>query len=270
MNLKSFVLPILLSIIYLSSSSQKRDEDEMKKFIKLDNLKWEEVFYDSCTTGWKKNWTLDGKKATILHSEKGMDFMAGPVRREDESHAVLWTKESFKGDIRIDYEYTKLEDIQEAVTIIYIQASGSEELGFDKDISMWAEQREVAAMNKYFRNMNTYHISYAAFNIGNEEAESDYIRARRYMPANKKGLRGTDLKPDYFNTGLFKRGVLHKITILKKDDDLFMYIRNDEKKMLCHWKTGDFPPVVEGRIGLRHMWTRGARYMDFRISQLKD
>jgi hypothetical protein len=88
------------------------------------------------------------------------------------------------------------------------------------------------------------------------------------MPGAKKGLRNTDMAPDYFKTGLFKKGVPHKITIIKHGDDLFMHIRNPEREQLCHWRTDKFPPVTEGRIGLRHMWTRGARYRDFRISTL--
>lgn len=118
--------------------------------------------------------------------------------------------------------------------------------------------------------MNTFHISYAAFDIRNKKKDNDYIRARRYMPEKGNGLKGTDLKPDYFETELFKKDVPHKITIIKKGINLFMYIRNSEKEMLCHWKNDSLPPVNEGRIGLRHMWTRGARYKDFRISQLKD
>ncbi len=82
-------------------------------------------------------------------------------------------------------------------------------------------------------------------------------------------MQDTDLKPDYFKTGLFKKGVTYKITIIKKDDDLFMFIRNNERQLLCYWETSKYPPLTKGRIGLRHMWTRGARYKDFKISQLK-
>ena len=70
---------------------------------------------------------------------QGMDFQAGPVRKEG-SHAVLWTKESFQGNIRLDYEYTKLDDAIDAVTILYLQATGSGAAGYDKDISKLARQ----------------------------------------------------------------------------------------------------------------------------------
>ena len=61
------------------------------------------------------------------------------------------------------------------------------------------------------------------------------------MPSAKKGIKGTEL---------------------------FMYIRNEQIEKLCHWKADEFPPITEGRIGLRHMWTRNAQYRDFRISVL--
>jgi hypothetical protein len=88
------------------------------------------------------------------------------------------------------------------------------------------------------------------------------------MPESGEGLANTALEPDYLKTGLFKKSVPHNITVIKTGNDLFMQFRNREKQHLCRWKTDSFPPILEGRIGLRHMWTRAARYRDFRISQL--
>ena len=111
--------------------------------------------------------------------------------------------------------------------------------------------------------MNTYHISYAAF--PNNDDTTSYIRARRYMP-ERSGLQGTDLKPDYFPTGLFKTGVPHQITVIKKARDLFMRVENSELTLYCHMANHDLPPITEGRIGLRHMFTRSALYKDLKIS----
>jgi len=271
MKMRNLILLILLGCVFLLhfahvSAAKESADPHAKRFRELSSLDWRAVFNDPCTGNWKDRWTLDGRKATVTNGTKGMDFRAGPVRRDNASHVVMWTKQSFKGDIRLDYEYTKLDDTVEAVTILYIQATGSGADGYDKDISKWADKRQVPAMKTYFNHMNLFHISYAAFNIGNKDPKKEYIRARRYMPESKDGLANTDLKPDYFETGLFKKGVPHKITVIKKGDDLFMHIRSREKELLCHWKTDALPPVLEGRIGLRHMWTRGARYRDFRIS----
>lgn len=266
----SLIYLIILSISVLgqtSNSDRLNDQVSKAKFTQVDQLEWKEVFFDSCTEDWQEKWTLDGEKATIVHSSEGMDYKAGPNRREDASHAVLWTKESFEGNLKLEYEYTKIDDVNEAVTILYLQATGSGASGYDKDISLWADKRNVAAMRKYFNHMNTFHISYAAFDIGNKKANKDYIRARRYIP-EKKGLKNTDLQPDYFETGLFKKGQAYKITVIKKGEDLFMQINSKQQSYLCHWPIGEVPEINEGRIGLRHMWTRGARYKNFRISTL--
>jgi hypothetical protein len=252
------------------STSIQTEEPHLSAFQQCRDLDWKEVFCDPCTENWRERWVLDGLKATISNGEQGMDFIAGPTRKENASHAVLWTKDSFEGDIRLDYEYTKLDDAVDAVTILYMQATGSGAEGYEKDITKWADKRTVPTMAKYHDHMHLLHISYAAFDIGNTDPEKDYIRARRYRPEAPTGLENTDLTPDYFRTGLFKKGIPHKITVIKRGDDLFMYIRNSEQEQLCHWKTNAFPPIIEGPIGLRHMWTRGARYRDFRVSQLAD
>ncbi len=238
-----------------------------ERFKELDQSEWKEVFHDPGTGNWKDNWMLDGRKATIRNTQEGMDFAAGSVFGDDAYHAVMWTKQTFSGDLRIDYEYTKLDEQTSAVTIIYIQATGSGIDPYKTDIAEWDDLRTVPSMGMYFRNMNTYHISYASFGFNNSDPMKDYIRARRYMPKSRR-LKGTELKPDYFETGLFTPGRPYKITIIKKENDLFMHIVGKEKEMLCHWKTDSFPPVIKGRIGLRHMYTRSARYHAFRVSVL--
>lgn len=247
--------------------AQNKSNDSINLlFNKFDEQNWEEVFFDSCTNDWQQNWILDGEKANISHTKKGMDFFAGKNRKEDAAHAVLWTKESFKGDVKITYDYTKIDDVIEAVTILYIQATGSGKNEFDEDILQWANKRKIPAMKMYFNHMNTYHISYAAFKVGNKNKKNDYIRARRYNPENGN-LANTKLSPNYSKTGLFKKNVLHKITVIKKKKHLFMKISNDEQTYLCHWYINKLTPIDMGRIGLRHMWTRGSRYKNFSVSK---
>jgi hypothetical protein len=225
---------------------------------------WQEVFRDAGTGDWREQWFLDGQRATVKNTPQGMEVTAGPEFKNDAHHMVLWTKRDFTGDLKIDYEYTRLDSETRCVNILYVQASGSGVDPYGKDITQWNNLRTVPSMRTYFNHMHTYHISYAAYPNA-QDATEDYIRARRYMPEGK-GLQGTDLAPDYFQTGLFQTGMLHRITVVKRGQELFMHIRNQRKQMLCHWKNDTFPPIVAGRIGLRHMYTRSARYRDFRIS----
>lgn len=269
LSLCASAFALLLSSLELFSQVGIEGE-KRQEFLKLKKGNWQEAFFDSCTEDWKDQWSLDGLKATISNSESGMDFSAGPVPKEDASHAVLWTKDRFKGDIKIEYEYTRTGEAQQFVTILYIQATGCTEIGVPYDVADWANERQVPAMKTYFNNLNTYHISYAAFGQNPVDVIDDYIRARRYMPHLKKGLTGTAIEPDVFKrTGLFAPDVPHYITVIKTGNEIFMMIKNPEKEYLCHWNNTQFPPITEGAIGLRHMFTRSARYKNFRISTLK-
>jgi hypothetical protein len=238
-----------------------------ERFEEIEAQDWQEAFFDAGTEDWRENWSLDGLKATVTNNEEGMNFRAGPVPRENASHAVLWTQQRFSGDVKIEYEYTRTDTANQYVNILYIQATGSPELGLPKDILEWADRRTVPAMSVYWSNMHTYHISYAAYGGEPVTDDYDYIRARRYRPDLNPKKNGPILEPDTFErTGLFAPGVPHRITVIKQGNELFMMIRNAEKEYLSHWVNTDQPPVTEGSIGLRHMWTRSARYRDFSVS----
>lgn len=223
---------------------------------------WAEVFSDTGTAVWKEKWFLDGEVGTVTNRPEGMTLTAGPEFRNDAHHMVLWTKDSFAGDLKIEYDYTRLDQAPNCVTILYIQATGSGEGPYAKDITKWSELRQTPAMRMYFDHMNTYHISYAA-NPGTEKA---YLRGRRYLPESQ-GLRGTELKPDYATPTLFANGVKHHITVVKKDRALHVRVENPDEVVYCHLQNTDLPVITEGRIGLRHMFTRSARYANFRVSR---
>jgi hypothetical protein len=224
---------------------------------------WNGIFLDDCTSDWREQWFLDGEVGTVTNGPDGMELIAGPEFKNDAHHMVLWTKDVFEGNLKIEYDYTRLDEETRCVNILYIQATGSGEEPFVEDITEWNELRRIPAMRMYFDHLHTYHISYAAF--PNNEDTTSYIRARRYLP-NATGLEGSGLEPDYFPEGLFKKGVPHKIAVIKKDRDIFMRIENPEQVYYCHMSNPDLPEIMKGRIGLRHMFTRSARYKNFRIS----
>lgn len=232
------------------------------EFRRLLDIDWQLRVQDSGADDWRNNWFLDGENATLNNTPDGMEFFAGPTFGNNADHAVLWTRESFEGDVRIDYEFTRLDREHRCVNILYIQATGSGEPPYSEDIAEWSHLRRVPAMREYFGHMNAYHISYAAF--GNEDAITPgYIRARRYMAS---GLDGTEFGGDFDPAGLFEYGVPHSMTAIKGGDHVYLRIRNEERDLLCHWHNTEFPPIERGRIGLRHMFTRGARYRDIRIA----
>jgi len=260
------IITVLATGLFLAGCTTQTDtpaSPDQAAFKQAAKGGWKEVFFDSFTEEWQKQWTLDGEVATAVNTPDGIGLTAGP-ERVDAHHMVLWTKERFEGDVKIEYDFTRLDSESGGVNILYIQATGSGEGPYKKDIAEWAELRKAPAMKLYFDCMNTYHISYAAY-PNPDDPEEDYVRARRYMP-HKTGLKGTDLKPDYFRTGLFKPGVPHQFTVIKKDRDLYMRISNAEQTRYFHWHNDKLPPITEGRIGLRLMWTRASKIKNFRVS----
>ena len=268
----SSVQAIALSIVTavclgdaIAESENPSGQSARLAFEKVSAARWKEVFFDPGTGNWKERWFLDGEVGKVESGPNGMELTAGPEFKNDAHHMVLWTRDSFAGDLKIEYDYTRLDDETRCVNILYIQATGSGEGQYAKDISKWNELRRVPAMRMYFNHMHAYHISYAAF--PNSEDATSYVRARRYLP-NASGLKGTNLEPDYYPKGLFKKGVPHRITVIKQARKLFMRIENAEQTWHCHMTNPELPPIEEGRVGLRHMFTRSSRYKNFRISTL--
>ena len=262
--LKGHIITLVLSMLLIADGfSQKLQFDD------LVSLKWGQVFFDKGDGDWQQNWLLDGEKATVKNGDDGMLFSAGPVERENASHAVLWTKKSFKGDLKIEFDFTKMDKATKAVNILYIQATGKEEGPYVKDIAEWSEMRIVPKMSTYFNNMNLWHVSYTAFSNGNEKDKKDYLRARRYPVLKGKSFKDTEVGASYDDTGLFKDGITYHMTVIKKDDLLFIKVDGDGISAIFNWDFSEHPKITEGRIGLRHMWTRSSRYANFSVSQLE-
>lgn len=251
-----------------STSHVTANESEEVSFDKLNGSSaWKLEMNDPCTGNWQSNWFMDGKLAKVEYGKNGMNFIAGPVNRNDAHHAVLWTKQSFKGDLKMEYNFTKTDTQIVNVMILYLQANGVGTGPYDKDISKWNELREVPTMSKYYYNMNALHISYAAYEMVNDDTSADYIRIRKY-PAEVGKFDQTEVPPAYFKTGLFKTGITYHITIIKTNTKLFMQVKGDNMKKLFSWDLSglDMQSVREGRIGLRHMFTRSSAYSDIKVS----
>jgi len=97
---------------------------EQAAFEKASIGDWQETFSDDCTADWTQKWFLDGQVGTVKTGPHGMTLTAGPEFKNDAHHMVLWTKASFAGDLKIEYDYTRLDNEERCVTILYIQATG--------------------------------------------------------------------------------------------------------------------------------------------------
>lgn len=263
MKLSQSCLIIFIAIIFIFGCQPKKTQERSW-------TKSELLFEDSGTGNWEGKWMLDGLKSKVVNSREGMELIAGPDHGNDSHHTVLWTKASFKGNICIEYDYTRTDTTTRCVNILYFQATGKGDEDYPKDISLWNDKRKVPSMRTYFNNMSTYHISYAAFGANEYSGENDYIRLRRYNPG-MDGLTGTDIPDDHFNTGLFEPDVTYHIQVFKFDNNIEMHIQNKSDSsdtLICRWDASIFPSIESGRIGLRHMFTRSARYKDFKVWKL--
>ncbi|MDD3079577.1 MAG: DUF1961 family protein [Paludibacter sp.] len=245
----------------------KKEAEDKRTFSALENQSWQIIFADDLKKQHNENWFLDGEKAQLKYTSGGMTFKAGRVAASDADHAVLWTKKSFEGNLRVDFDFVKLDDATKYVNILYLFAEGSGKNPYVEDISQWNELRKVPAMKQYYEHINAFHVSFAAFENNNDLLSEDYIRARRYLPERGKGLAGTALLPEYLRTGLFRKGIKYHITVIRNNDDIYMKITGDNHEKLCHWNLSEYPELTSGRIGLRLMGSRVSLFSDFKVSK---
>ncbi len=239
-------------------------EDDNTLFEQLNNsIQWELKLADKGTGIWQNDWFLDGEIAKVENTKEGMHLQAGPEFGNDAHHMVLWTRQSFQGDVKIEFSYTRTDNETRAVNILYIQSTGKGEGEFTLDFFEWNHLRKVPSMRTYFNNMKTMHISFAAF--PNDEETQDYVRVRRYPVTVNKNFRELEVDPTYFDTGFFKSGETYQITVIKTNGRLYFKVSEKDKSKIFSWDTSHLPPLREGRIGLRHMYTRSAIYKNFKV-----
>lgn len=231
------------------------------EFDVLEKMKWTEVFSDDGTGNWRDKWKQDGKNGVITNTKNGMDYASG-TGSTNYDHEVLWTKDIFEGDLRIEYDFTRLDTLERNVCILYVQATGLGTEEFPLDIMAWSTFREMPKMSYYFKNMNALHVSYAVNVDG-------YIRARRYPILPDKTWNDTKVPPLYSGEGYFETNKTYHMTVIKKGSLLMMEVKGQGKRTLYGWDTSDFTPITEGRIGLRQMFQRRSLYANFKISRLQ-
>ena len=218
-----------------------QQNEQQKRFDILSEKPAQLVFEDNFRHAWSEKWHLDGENAKIIQKDGRLEMYAGGRAYVDADHLVLWTKEEFKGNLKIEYDFTRLDSSgYYCVNILYIQAQGAGRKPFVKDIFKWNELRKVPRMSMYFNNMDTYHISYAVTGVASED----------------------------LNTGLFKIGVTYHLTFIKYETNLYMNVKGDGQDKTFYFDASAFPKIDKGRVGLRQMYTRNSKYANFRVYQL--
>ena len=226
--------------------------------------KWSMVYSHTTGTDVQLHWFLEGDEARVTATRDGFVFSAGATLNDPASHAVLWSNAEYSGDLTIEYDYTRLDEMMDAtsVNILYIQATGTGERHMPIDIRMSSDSRSVPWMRSYFLNMNLLHISYAA--TGPNRA--NYVSARRYPASSTESFNSeTQISPVFENVALFQPGVTYHIRATKTDSELRFVVTDHQSNTEFVWDISGLRPLTKGRIGFRHMWGRSSRYENIRI-----
>lgn len=232
------------------------------------------LFEDPMTGNWQEKWFLDGKKATLEHRDGGLCFFTPPSNVDknkdratfDAHHAVLWTKQEFEGDIRISYEFTRIQSGW--ANLLYIQAQGIGTPPYEKDIHAWRELREVASMEKYYNYMNLLSLSLREEIRCKRYPWNDVARDLKYEDVLVEPMAPHDGLPD---------GKTFRVVVEKRKKSCTIQIREvgSEKYSVDYtWdlsnpsKERKVPFVEKGRIGLRQMGGNKVIYRDFSVQRL--
>ncbi len=256
---------VCLLIFSFSLFSQEEEKAQFEQLNHSNN--WILSFEDTGTERWKSNWFVDGLGTNIHNTRNGMVFSIDKTNgKENGSKAVLWTKKSFEGSVKIEYDYTRTDARSGWVNILYIQATGADKRPYSRDITKWNSLRLISSMRSYFNYMNAYQISYTAVKGDNTHPDNDYVRLRKYpILSDQSFLKETKIPSASYHSGLFKSGVKYHITAIKTKDQIFFQVLGDSSKKIFCWNLENETSMGEGRIGLRHINTRSARYKNFKV-----
>jgi len=234
----------------------------------------EVLFMDPMTGDWRENWFLDGEEATVRATDQGLYFAAGTVtKRQDPMayhahHAVLWTRQEFAGNLRISFDFTRVDDSNYGSCLLYIQAQGIGEPPFVKDIAEWNQLRAIPAMNMYFEHMNLIHLNWTSLSCRRYPTDPDdgiTLRDIGFKPIRDEG-KSPRQRGKTFRIEATKRG--HMLTLRVLDP------KTQEVLLLRVWDLSENPKakpaglIKKGRIGLRQMATRQSRYRNFKVERL--
>ena len=233
------------------------------------------IFEDDMTENWQDNWFLDGKEGEIRNNEEGLFLAGGPVTKWVDRelyhahHVVLWTKQVFEGDIRIQYEMTRNDEPDtRSTTLLYIQAQGIGTPEFPNDISEYNAYREEPGMDRYFNTMDLLSLSFRG-----------ELRLKRYPWRHDDGSE-LSKKPLIEPMGLWNGiqiGPWYHVDVTKKGTSLRALVTEMETGTVIidqTWDTRDVDPELEpqlitkGRIGIRHMASKKLTYRNVSVEQL--
>lgn len=239
---KKHLILLLLTGIYIlpfhNMLAQCQENDFRKGELLYSN--------DLKTAGEVKDWIMEGPGK--IEFKNNWMHMYSPG---EEFHHVFWCPKEFPGSFIAEWELQNLET-DAGLCIIFFSAKGLD----NKDIFDPSLPERTGVFRDYTRgSMNAYHISYYANGKDKPGREISHLRKNKGFYKVMTGEPGIPVKSQD----------THKVTLIKKDDQIIMLI--DDRKII-DWKDDGttYGPVLQGgKMGFRQMQWTHFRYRNFRV-----
>jgi hypothetical protein len=210
-----------------------------------EEINWKLVHENATGAGWQDLWSQDGP-STLEPQEGGLLFHS-----DKDQHDVIWLKPPVEGDVRIEYDFLPYES-PGGTAILFIQATGEERGIYVRDILEWSDVRSGGDYDLYKSHMNYVSVSYTN--------PQDEVRFRQSL--------GFYLLERYEDADeVFERDAEHHICATKVGRRVSFEVTNKDsgETRTCEAEMRPEPAVTEGRIGLRLMNGRKARFSNFNV-----
>jgi hypothetical protein len=223
---------------------------------------WREAFVADHKRDWRAEWFLFGDPSrgiTVSNSAAGLTLRAGDGSDPRRDHAVLWSKRTFTGDVRIEYDVTVLDGYASPppkisyCSALLVHAQGA--TNYPSDLAAWTAAQANADTSGNFVNTNTRGLQLNYAFVGDVRGNRLRLRVNPgYALAGQSDI-----------TTLFRQGQTCHVSATKAGALLTVHV-TDGKATFSHTFTdAGLAAHGSGRIGLRNMNRREARYANLRV-----
>lgn len=230
---------------------------------------WRLAFSDNGTGRWSDDWVLFGnpERISVTNGPDGMTFRAGDGTDANADHAILWSKRSFSGDLRVEWDYTVLDRYSSTIppngycSALMLYSSGAGTFGLPTELLAWPQQaRQADTSGRYFHERTRgLQLNYAF--VGDPRGNRFRIRA------NPGYLLGTESD----ETDFFRPGASYHVAVEKTG--AVVGVKVAELSSGREFSTTFADPLLQnyssGRIGLRNMNRRESRYAKVRVYETR-
>ncbi len=229
--------------------------------------RWIPALVDGGTDRWADRWLLSGdpdRGITVTNGPEGMTLRAGDGTDPRKDHAVLWTRAIFSGDVRIEYDYVVLDRYPTPIgeggycSAVLIHSRVASSAPLPADIGNWSSEQ---------RNSDT---SGPALNAVIDGLQLNYafVGDPRGNPFRLRSNPGYRLVGESAGVPVFEVGTEYHLVIEKVATTVSIAANPPTGLSVSHsFASPEIGQHLYGRIGLRNMNHREARYRNIRISQ---